>query len=827
MGFSGVSAGATLFVGRVGLLDRLTRPADGGVLHAENVVGGSGMGKSSLLRHLARRVTAQGNAAVCLLDLEVFQATLATRQSGVVERVAPNKDLKTLERLARAAIEQASPEALSRLDAVVHRVWTPFQSLEITNTLVARKQSEVSDVHQVAQVKLSAGALELAQVEMAQAAAEALTDEVAAILSEVVASRALLLLVDNVDVVADSQLAAWLADTLTKLRGGVVVLTQQPGRGLDLPDGVSEQVRIPPLTVAEVALYLEARQVGLEGDADLAQLVHQCSGGIPVGVCLLTDLLADPRVALRAEDLRDRLVGVQVDPEGRIARVVAEMVERLERQHVGLALRVASLTPECDVSLLTKLLEAAGATDVNVPEVMAEVEAFSFTEEYEGPDHTWYVSVHPFVARGLAQSFRRHHDEGLVRRLHAIAAEHHFATIVRGTNYGEKFLYEDPVAQATLRKWLYHLGRADPGRRAFCCITSIFLDAFWWWGSYVHLDFCDSLLADVRRVAAESDDRGLATLVGALGRFNDLYPYRANLRRSYDHRYPSGVDWEGVRDALLQVGDLCGLDVESRDPSAEERKLRALYEIFMAHTYRYAAEERVRDPYEAMSCYERAEAHLSSLGEEWDRAWVIFERADVLLEAGDAGASMIEAATAARVLAAATEGGEPDEELIANLHRLRADCAWAHHEQATAMFESGRAVLHAYLFHRIGGPPDDYTMQYYYEQQGRALDRLMVIARDDIGAALDAAEVLVSAVPEGVPWPRPDRESLVPLLYVRSLPVLADALFKRGPTVDELGVDDSPFLTELRRVHHALRGRVRDDLTVSDASRSADGPSRS
>ena len=826
MGFSGVPDGDAVFVGRAGLLDRLSRPLGGGVLRAENVVGGSGMGKSSLLRHLAHRVAVDESTAVCLLDLDVFRSSFAAHHSGEAERVAPNKDLKTLERLARAAVEQTSPAALTRLDAVVHRVWTPFQSLEINNTLVARKESEVSDVRQIAQVKLSAGALELAHVEMARAAAEALTDEVAAILNEVMKSRALLVLVDNVDVVADSQLASWLGDTFTKLRGAVVVLTQQPGEGLDLPDGVREQVRLPPLTVPEVALYLEARQVPPGEDGDLAQLVHQCSGGIPVGVCLLTDLLADPRVALRAEDLRDRLVGAQVDPEGRIARVVAEMVERLERRHVGLALRVASLTPECDASLLAKLLEAAGASEVDVPQVMAEVEAFSFTEEYEGPDHTWYVSVHPFVARGLAQSFRRHYDEGLVRRLHEVAAEHHYAKIVTGSDYGEKFVYEDPVAQATLRKWLYHLGHADPGRRSFGCITSIYLDAFWWWGSYVHLDFCDSLLADVRRVATESDDRGLKTLADALGRFNDRYPYRANLRRSFDHRYPSGVDWEGVRDALLQVGDLCGLDVLSREPLAEDRKLLALHEIFLAHTYRYAAEEGVRDLGQAKSCYERAAAHLEALGEDWDRAWVVFEHADVLMEAGDEDGAMVGAAKAARILVPATEGSEPDEELIANLHRLRADCAWARHEWREAIYESGRAVLHAYLFHRIGGPPDDYTMQYYYEQQGRALDRLMAIARDDTDAALDAAEVLSEAVPEGVPWPRPEREMLGPLLYMRSIPVLANALFPRGPTVEELGINDSSFLTELRRVHHALRGRIRDDLTSTVSSRNADGPSR-
>ena len=30
----------------------------------------------------------------------------------------------------------------------------------------------------------------------------------------------------------------------------------------------------------------------------------------------------------------------------------------------------------------------------------------------------------------------------------------------------------------------------------------MFLDAFWWWGNYVHFDFCDQLLADVAQLTA-------------------------------------------------------------------------------------------------------------------------------------------------------------------------------------------------------------------------------------------------------------------------------------------------------------------------------------
>jgi hypothetical protein len=827
MGLSGVSDDkAAVFVGREELLERFLRPPEERKLRAQDLVGGSGMGKSSLLRHLASVAATDDDIAVCLLDMEMFQSGFTVHRDGDdTRRVAAVKDLEALRRLSRHVVEQTSPHTMERLEAVIHAAWTPLQGLAVQNTLVARRESAVSGVRQI--VKLSAGAFEVARVEKVQAAAAALSDEVARILGEVAASRILLILVDNVDAVAQSQLAAWLSDTLTILPNGVVVLAREPGQGLDLPEGLREHVRLPPLSIPEVALYLHARDVQSGGASDLAELVHQCTGGIPIAVCLLADLLADPGVGLGASDLRDRLVGAQVDPEGRIARVVAEMVERLEHRHVGIALRLASLTPECDAALMAELLRAAGVVDVDVPHVMAEVESFSFTDQYEAPDRTWYVSVHPFVARGLAQSFRRHHDEAMVRRMHQVAADHHYSRIVNGKSYGEKFVYEDPVQQASMRKWLYHLGHAEAGVRAVRCVTKIFLDAFWWWGSYVHLDFCDDLLADVRRVAEESGDRRLRALSTALTRFNERYPYRASLRRSFAHAYPPGVDWEGVRDALLAVADVCALDLLPDEPTDEERTLAALHEIFLAHTYRYAAEDDVRDPGEAVACYGRAAAHLAAVGETWDQAWVVFERADVLMESGDLEGALEGSAEAARILAAATEGGEPDEELIANLHRLRADCAWARDDRATAMRESGSAVLHAYLFHRIGGPPDDYTMQYYFEQRGRALDRLLEIASEDPEAALVAATQLSEAVPAGVRWPRPDPVDLAPLLFVRSLPVLAEALFPRGPEVAELASEDSAFLTELRRVHHDLRGRLRDDLWGTGSSRSGDGPSQS
>ena len=79
---------------------------------------------------------------------------------------------------------------------------------------------------------------------------------------------------------------------------------------------------------------------------------------------------------------------------------------------------------------------------------------------------------------------------------------------------------------------------------------------------------------------------------------------------------------------------------------------------------------------------------------------------------------------------------EPDEELTANLHRLRGDCCWVSGDRQRAATWYGRAILHAYLFHTVGGPPDEYTLQFYVDIRAGVISRLFEV-RD--GGDLDEA----------------------------------------------------------------------------------------
>lgn len=143
---------------------------------------------------------------------------------------------------------------------------------------------------------------------------------------------------------------------------------------------------------------------------------------------------------------------------------------------------------------------------------------------------------------------------------------------------------------------------------------------------------------------------------------------------------------------------------------------------------------------------------------------------------------------------------------MSNLHRLRGDCCWATGEQACSVTWYGRAVLHAYLFHLVGGPPDDYTLQFYVDIRARALSRLFhVWQRRDRDAAVAFATEMARALPatrRGEPSRTQDQLQRL-LADGKPLP-LALALFPGGPEVLELGVADSPFTQKFDELVEAL-----------------------
>ena len=817
------------FVGRDHLLQRVVRDLESDrAMRADEVTGATGMGKSTLLRHIRDSADESAYATV-LLDLTHYEPGYAGRSPTKLTHTDALKNFDALRTVARTVVQHLRPDLVDRIEEAarvarlpVLELQTPSQ-IHVSNVMTVESHASVSNSGQSAAsaAEDSAAAYDQLRVERILAAGINLSDALIECLNEISRTRPIMLLVDNVDRVIGTELGSWLLRVVQQLERSVVILTHEPGRETRLPEGIGERVRIPPLTVEEVALYLERRQVSDTGP-ELAALVHRSSGGIPIGVALVADLLADTNNGLSADHLRGRLDMTSSDPHDRIASVVSGMVERLEGDVVGDALRAVSVTDDCDAELLAELLREMGHEDFRLRDVMTDLEVFSFTEEFE--DETGkHVRVHPFIAKGLVESLARHHEADLLTGLHRVAAAYYFRKLKDRSEYGEMFAYEQPDTQALLRKWLRQLVNTRE-ESSFLQVASIYFDAFWWWGNYVHFDFCDVLVEDLADLATTVPDNArMVQFADALRRFGHHYPYRAKHRRRFNDRHGS-ADWEQVRGALYDILDRCGLlgrrarrraETATSPASAQgtdtPRQVAGLIDVFMAHSHRY---EGTID--QALEHYEAAAATLEGLRGNWDFAWVVFEHADTLYEAGRVAEALRGAERAATIHSQIED--DVDDELVANLHRLRGDCLWSTGDHVAALREYASAVLHAYLFHHAGGSPDDYTMQYYFEIRGRALERLLAL-RDggDRTALVRGIQAVVGAMPTSG-WPRPDPEGLADEMGTLSVPALADRLFARGPKLEELGQTSSAFMDEIRPRVPQLDRMLADDLPLGPTS---------
>lgn len=640
--------------------------------------------------------------------------------------------------------------------------------------------------------------------------------------------RCRLLLLDNGDVVADQELGVWLGALLPRLERTAVVVTRQPGGPLPaLAGSVGDAfvaLDVANFSEEEVREYLEEKAPG-RVPGDVVGKVHRITGGHPGTVAVVHDLLWGPGVGGEA-NAEEVLRGLPDQASERVALLVERLVERLGDPAMSRALSAAAVPRRFDASLLKALLVDATLQDDDVKRVFEAFGHFPFTEDVTPPDadlpERSLLRVHPYVRDGLLDRTLRL-DRDRFNALHERAAEYHNQLLVgegatsASLPYGEAFVYEDPAWQRSKREWLYHRGHAwhdEARRRAVVESARVFLEAFWWWGNYVHFDFCDQLVADLGHMAERHGVRtegstwsDLDVLHQALQSFLQAYPPRSAKRKD--------AAWGTVFDALLQVQDACGLSHRGKEKSDEDRKVAALLDVFLAHTWRYRAGEKPQ----ADEYYRRAAAGFERLEEDWSAAWVHFERAELRFERGQLdddlsglwhqAASIVQPPPEAEADPDAEGGGgsdEPDEELTANLHRLRGDVCWRGGDVVRAATWYRRAVLHAYLFHVVGGPPDEYTLQFYVDVRARALNRLLELwtgGRQD--EALDCAEALArvraeTSFDEGAA----SRAELEARLADGRPVTLSEALFPAGPEVSDLGKRTSPFMTEHRRRAEAL-----------------------
>lgn len=656
-----------------------------------------------------------------------------------------------------------------------------------------------------------------------------------------------LLLLDNADAIVDQDIGDWLGALLPQLDKTIAVVTQQPdariiGESSDeiLAERV-QQASAPELRVSTLENFDRSTVIEELARKDvrgqLAQRVFELSAGHPATLSLVYELLWGDR-AVRPEDPESLLTDLPEPQHERIAVLVDRLVEQSGRPILRTALWAAAVPRTFDAELLRHLLgdqplsaDEQARLFEDLGKMSLLVEDVSADDPGEKPRHS--LRLHSYIRNAILDRMTRLHSD-VFANLNRSAAEYYRQQVLEykstTATYSEASVYEDTTWQGYKREWLYHNGLAVTSadkEAALVEFATVFAEALWWWANYIHFDFCDEYLTDLAQLAAHRDDRRIKnTYWPELG---DLYDSLRLVLREYPPRSmkPADADWQGIRDALAMVEDVCGLTSKPAGSLDEgQQRLAGLLALFTAHTWRYSATDRSQaDPYYVQAA--------ETLADPWDIAWVEYERADLQLECGEL--------TAVREpwdkAAAFAQPGEhpqsaPDDELISNLHRVRADYCWATKDYAGAAASYGKAVLHAYLFHLAGPAPDEYTLQFYVDVRARALSRLFGLGPDQRPDALEyaatmarAMPVVVSANPSGAQvlrsalegtdvLPAESADAIGRLLDSQQPLLLAQQLFPRGPQVEELHLRRTDFSVECRRYVAAVkRTDILSDLT--------------
>ena len=590
------------------------------------------------------------------------------------------------------------------------------------------------------------------------------------------------------DDVAGSTLMQWLLRLLGSLPNTVVLVERSPGAAK--PPVVTEERIVPVFTRDEVATLL-AGYLDATADGVLVDTIHEWSSGHPATAALAGRFLR----TLDSEQTRDFVTRLRALPEEFAAqriRIALELVCAPGAVDLADIARSAAVLRRFDADQLASLVEGALPDDALDRLLVAGV------METVGDPADGLYRVQTYLREPLlelVQPKRR-------RQLHARAASHLYLQLSaeepelgdEARSYEAWYRYEKPQWQELLREWLYHQRQAahtdNETQRARLRFARIFLDAFWWWGCYLDFPFCHDLVADWEN--ARDDD---AEWVQDLRLLLDSYPTGWRKRGE--------GNWADVGAALVGVRESCGIaeDVsELRGPDA--RHTRGLVDNFLAHSYRYRA---TADDASARRQHERAAGYYDEAaglfaGESWELAWTLFETAELHSDVG-----RLDAARELWRRAAELAPDEEDEELIASLHRLRADILWQAGEHAGSFDSHGRALLHAYFFQckTPSRRPDAYTLAFYLEQVERVHERLSGL---DAGELPDAVARLRAPFAGSIDTP--GDLAAVP----EDFRVLAGTIVPPAPGADDLLRTRSPLSRRIDMLAEELGDEAERDL---------------
>lgn len=823
------------------------RSADGARL--AQLIGASGAGRTALLRRFQIALGADAASAGVYLDLSDYDPGHPGQVGAKASVGAVQASFKKLSLLLSDVMRQVAGEAAAK------QIVDAANQARRSDVMAGR----VGDLH----MSLEELQRPFAPQDLADAwrrAARTLVNAFSVLWASRVKtgrSRPVILL-DNYDLVAQQELGEWL--------GRLVRAPDEreddgwPSHGplgdaftvVSSTTAIQGWVELGPilswdaenLSDSEVRDYIELVHGKVPPD-HVATKVFGLTFGHPATLRVVGDLVWGRNGAASATHLLEGL-GAYGD------EMAAELVERSlaagGQAWLVDAVRAAAVARSFDAGLLGALLGASrtGAVDAAPPAGVlpfSVLTALPFVEMLD-PER---ARINKFVRTSLLVRLRVNAPDWL-RSLHEVAEAHYQSArrqkfpeendAVR--QYGHWFLIEDPTWQHLKREWLHHAAHVGRARRAEIVLETarLYVDAFWWWGNYVHYDWCDDLLADLAdllsraipvgggkdaQARARTDWRSALLLQKGLEALQHHYPLRS--------QKPADADWPAVARALKTIESACGLDLPTDDPSEKQQHVAALIHLYKAHTWRYRAADEI-DPMahydRAVQAYEKADALLEAVGDDdlWIRGWVAYERADMLvalvraqgrpLEGEERRRALSLARTAAVSVQPSIDGGkaapgESDHELMSNLHRLRADMDRHDGRSHEAAVWFGRAVRHAYLAQVDGKAPDEYTMQFYIDIRAQAIDLVRSSwLRGEHELAVECARLMwrharamsdTAAGPALSVTPQQPAATLEQLVAeaAQGTPVaLATALFFEGPDFDDLGDDLTDFAEGVR-----------------------------
>jgi hypothetical protein len=830
------------FVGRsaehAGALDALLGAAEGLVW---DVVGVHGIGKTELLKQVrvsAERLARAGRAVV------VYEAEMAGQglDEGFRGDHGSNALLATFAASRRLML--ACAEKLSRRLKVDH-IFADFMDI-CANEGKGADKFEREHMTAAGSTSHSWSDGDRKRIRDFQATVD---DAFVEAWTEFSQKRQVLVTLDTFEEVAENELGHWLVRTALRLPKTLTVVARVPSSTqLALGHPRVTPQHLPYFTVDQVEESLCKRVRVDTFQKDVAKVVHLHTDGHPGGVALIAELIKIHGVDIDARTLRRLLDHLPADSAKQWGSVVDLIVEGVPDPLLPSAVQAASVALSFDEPLLADLLRASGKEGDIAGGALGVLGAYGLTQLIEGRsadrEDPPRFRLHEFIRLSLEHKLRTERFSEWVL-LHQAAADHYSALLDNDEqngagSYGGWYRYERAKWQADKRQWLYHAGRL-PGRRELtrAQFVLVFLEAFWWYSCYEPLGFERKLLDDWERATVgwafgRTDPvlRADQELAEALEKFLDGYPT--------GYVKPPTARWDEMESNLLLVRDLCGLSPDAGLPKDDKdrstmMRAQSMINVFLAHSYRF------RDPADPSADYYYGQALQTfdhELKDEWMAAWLLFETGDLALERAQqaqrsqqpdqeavqlrcADALSLVAKAAGRTLADMTEeepdeeaadesdlAEEPDEEaaaagdwdyeLLANLHRVRADVHWLQDELTPAATEYGLAVAGAYWFHGIPHPPDSYTQRFYAEMTERAAERIVALAKSDREKAVAFASQLRDQVP-GSPV------DAAAVLVESALPGLVAALFPSGPESPELERSRSPFLARWRRHRETWR----------------------